>query len=81
VLGGIIYEVTLQVKPIEALHFAYVPRSIDQLSQADVDSLLDSTSGFAHTGRDGWITVDASGELDWDEIRELVQESYCLNAP
>jgi predicted DNA-binding protein (MmcQ/YjbR family) len=34
-----------------------------------------------HGGMYGWITVDASGELDWDEIRELVQESYCLNAP
>jgi FAD/FMN-containing dehydrogenase len=45
-LGGIIYEVTLQVKPIEALHFTYVPRSIDQLTQAEVDSLLDSSEGL-----------------------------------
>ena len=35
----------------------------------------------AYVGRHGWITVDASGQLDWDEIRELVVESYSLNAP
>ena len=39
-LAGIIYEVTLQVKPIEALHFTYTPRSVDQLTQADVDQYL-----------------------------------------
>jgi predicted DNA-binding protein (MmcQ/YjbR family) len=25
--------------------------------------------------------VDVSGPVDWDEIRELVIESYALNAP
>lgn len=35
----------------------------------------------AYVGRHGWINVDASGSLDWDEIRELVVESYLLNAP
>jgi predicted DNA-binding protein (MmcQ/YjbR family) len=34
-----------------------------------------------YVGRHGWINLDASGPLDWDEIRELVLESYCLNAP
>jgi predicted DNA-binding protein (MmcQ/YjbR family) len=35
----------------------------------------------SYVGKHGWITVDASGPLDWDEMRELVVESYCLNAP
>ena len=35
----------------------------------------------AYVGKHGWINVDASGPLDWDEVRELVTESYCLNAP
>jgi hypothetical protein len=39
-LAGIIYEVTLQVKPIEALHFTYTPRSVDELTQADVDQFM-----------------------------------------
>ena len=35
----------------------------------------------AYVGKHGWINVDASGPVDWDEIRELALESYCLNAP
>jgi predicted DNA-binding protein (MmcQ/YjbR family) len=35
----------------------------------------------AYVGKHGWINIDASGALDWDEVRELVTESYCLNAP
>ncbi len=35
----------------------------------------------AYVGKHGWINVDTSGPLDWDEIRELVTESYRLNAP
>ncbi|HTA47662.1 MAG TPA: FAD-binding protein [Bryobacteraceae bacterium] len=39
-LAGIIYEVTFRVKAIEALHFTYVPRPIDELTQAEVDQFL-----------------------------------------
>jgi predicted DNA-binding protein (MmcQ/YjbR family) len=35
----------------------------------------------AYVGKHGWITVDASGAVDWDEIRDWVLESYRLNAP
>lgn len=35
----------------------------------------------AYVGKHGWINVDASGPLDWDEVRDLVLESYRLNAP
>jgi FAD/FMN-containing dehydrogenase len=43
---GIIYEVSLRVKPIEALHFSYLPRAVDELTQAEVDTLLDSSEGL-----------------------------------
>jgi hypothetical protein len=41
-LAGIVYEVTFQVKPIEALQFTYIPRPVDELTQAEVDDFLTS---------------------------------------
>ena len=32
-LAGVIYEVTLKIKPIEAIHFTYEPHPIDRLTQ------------------------------------------------
>ncbi len=45
-LCGIIYEVTFRIKPIEALHFTYLPRPVDELTQAEVDNLLDTSEGI-----------------------------------
>ena len=45
-LCGIVYEVTLRVKPLEALHFTYLPRPVDDLTQAEVDNLLDTSEGL-----------------------------------
>lgn len=45
-LCGIVYEVTLRVKPIEALHFTYLPRPVDELTQAEVDNILDTSEGL-----------------------------------
>lgn len=45
-LCGIIYEVTLRVKPIEALHLTYLPRPVDELTQVEVDNLLDTSEGL-----------------------------------
>lgn len=45
-LFGIIYEVTLHIKPMEALHFTYLPLSIDDLTQALVDNILDTSEGL-----------------------------------
>jgi hypothetical protein len=45
-LCGIVYEVTLRVKPIEVLHFTYLPRPVDQLTQDEVDHLLDTSEGL-----------------------------------
>ena len=45
-LCGIVYEVTLRIKPLEALHFSYLPRPVDELTQAEVDNLLDTSEGL-----------------------------------
>lgn len=45
-LCGIVYEVTLQIKPIETLHLTYLPRPIDELTEAEVDNLLDTSEGL-----------------------------------
>jgi hypothetical protein len=44
-LCGVVYEVTFRVKPIEALHFTYLPRPVDDLTQQEVDNLLDASEG------------------------------------
>ncbi|MDQ6675089.1 MAG: MmcQ/YjbR family DNA-binding protein [Chloroflexota bacterium] len=35
----------------------------------------------AYVGKHGWVHFDARGAVEWDLVRELVLESYCLNAP
>ncbi|MGA7106347.1 MAG: FAD-binding protein [Terracidiphilus sp.] len=45
-LCGILYEVTLRIKPIEALHFTYLPRPVDELTEAEVDNFLDTSEGL-----------------------------------
>ena len=45
-LCGIIYEVTLRVKPIEAAQFTYLPRSSDELTQAEVDGIIQQSEGL-----------------------------------
>jgi FAD/FMN-containing dehydrogenase len=45
-LCGVVYEVTFRVKPIEALHFTYLPRPVDELTREEVDHLLDTSEGL-----------------------------------
>lgn len=45
-LCGVVYEVTFRIKPIEALHLTYHPRPIDELTQEEVDDLLDDSEGI-----------------------------------
>ena len=35
----------------------------------------------AYVGRFGWVTMQLTPPVDWDEIDELVRTSYCLIAP
>jgi hypothetical protein len=35
----------------------------------------------AYVGNRGWVGVHLDGQVDWDEIAELVHESYRITAP
>ena len=35
----------------------------------------------AYVGHKGWVSLDASGVEDWEEVRGLILESYRLIAP
>lgn len=83
-------EPTFRVGPRLKMFASCSPRGAERLSigmkveKAHQQALVHSDSRFrvaAYVGQHGWITVDASGPLDWDEVRELVTESYLLNAP
>jgi hypothetical protein len=45
-LCGVVYQVTLRVKPMEALHFTYLPRPVDELTEDEVGNLLDTSEGL-----------------------------------
>jgi hypothetical protein len=45
-LAGIIYEVSFRVEPIQALHFTYLPRPVDDLTEAEVENLMDTSEGL-----------------------------------
>jgi len=45
-LAGVIYEVSIRIKPIEALHFTYMPRPVEELTEAEVDEILDTSEGL-----------------------------------
>jgi FAD/FMN-containing dehydrogenase len=45
-LAGVIYEVTYRIKPLEAIHFSYLPRPIDELTEQEVDHIIDSSEGL-----------------------------------
>jgi predicted DNA-binding protein (MmcQ/YjbR family) len=34
-----------------------------------------------YVGHKGWVNMDASSVTDWNEVRELIHESYRLIAP
>jgi FAD/FMN-containing dehydrogenase len=45
-LCGIIYEVTLRVKPLEAAQFTYLPRPVDDLTDAEVEDIIGRSEGL-----------------------------------
>jgi FAD/FMN-containing dehydrogenase len=45
-LCGVVYEVTFRIRPVEAIHFTYLPRPIRELTQNEVDSIIDSAEGL-----------------------------------
>lgn len=34
-----------------------------------------------YVGHKGWVSMDVTGATDWDQVRDLVEESYELIAP
>jgi hypothetical protein len=45
-LIGIVYEVTVRIKPIETLHFSYTPLPLDQLNESEVEEIIDTSEGL-----------------------------------
>jgi len=45
-LCGVVYEVTFRIKPLEAIHFSYLPRPIKDLTEAEVDRIIDASKGL-----------------------------------
>ena len=45
-LAGIVYEVSFRIKTIEAIHLTYHPRPINELTQEEVDNLVDRSEGL-----------------------------------
>lgn len=44
-LCGIVYEVSLRIKPLEILHFTYEPHPIESLTQTQVEDILNTSEG------------------------------------
>jgi hypothetical protein len=45
-LAGVVYEVTFRVKPIEVAHFNYMPRPLQDLTDAEVNDIIDRSQGL-----------------------------------
>jgi FAD/FMN-containing dehydrogenase len=45
-LCGVVYEVTFRIKPLEAIHFTYLPRRIASLTQREVDEIIARSEGL-----------------------------------
>jgi FAD binding domain-containing protein len=45
-LCGVVYEVTFRIKPLEAIQFSYLPRPIKELTEREVDAIIDASRGL-----------------------------------
>jgi len=45
-LCGVVYEVTFRIKPLQAIAFHYLPRLIKDLTENEVDDIIDASSGL-----------------------------------
>ena len=70
-LCGVIYEVTLRVKPLEAAQFTYLPRPVAELTDAEVARIIDGSEGLVcwTLGRTSVFQtktrIDDPGKLAW----------------
>ena len=70
---------------------AHVFGGEDQVFRITFRGEPDEVAAFEHMGdpyfRSGWggnvigMTLDADAGIDWDELGELLTDSYCLQAP
>lgn len=54
-----------------------------QADESDRAALRELPGSFipAYLGPSGWIGIDLDDHADWDEVRELLLDSYLLTAP
>ena len=54
-----------------------------KLSKAHASSIISDPRFWPakYVGRHGWVSMEANSIVDWDDIRELIHESYRLIAP
>jgi FAD/FMN-containing dehydrogenase len=45
-LCGVVYEVTFRIKPLEAIQLSYLPRPIKDLTEKEVDGIIDASRGL-----------------------------------
>lgn len=45
-LIGVIYQTTFRIKPLEAVHFSYLPRPIKDLTDSEVDDIIEGSEGL-----------------------------------
>lgn len=45
-LAGVIYEVTLRIKPLESIHLRYLVRPIAELTESEVERIIDGAGGL-----------------------------------
>jgi FAD/FMN-containing dehydrogenase len=45
-LCGVVYEVTMRVEPIEASQLTYLPRPVDELTEAEVNDIIAGSEGL-----------------------------------
>lgn len=70
-LCGVIYEVTLRIKPIEAAQFTYLPRPVAELTDAEVKRIIDEAEGLVcwTLGRTSVFQtktrIDDAGKVAW----------------
>ena len=71
-LAGVVYEVTFKIKPIEIAHFSYTPRPLKDLTDEEVNTIIDSAQG---------LTCWTVGETCVFQKREEVEQPAGLLGP
>jgi hypothetical protein len=63
-LCGVAYEVTFRIKELEAIHFSYLPRPIKDLTEKEVDTIIDASKGLICWTVRGWAHFQTRKHVD-----------------